>query len=371
MVSRGPAWRGMQRCAIAAALFGATTPLASRLADDVSAPMLAGLLYAGAALAVAPVAGRRAVDATAVRRGFGRLGVAVVAGGFAGPLLLAAGLSRTPAATASLLLNLELPATVVLAALLFREHLGPRVLGGAAAVVGGGVLLVWTDAPELRLGALLIAGACLFWGIDNCVTADLGEISAEHITIAKGLVAGTTNIAIGVGLDGSLPPAGVAAAALLIGGIGYGASITLWVSGARELGAARGQLVFSAAPFIGVFVAWLALGDAVRPAEVAAVLLAAFGVSRVAGSHHDHGHAHLPLDHDHEHAHDDGHHVHDHRSQGDSLADDLHSEDRARTRPDGRLRRHAHRHRHPGVVHAHPHLPDLHHRHGHGSNGPE
>lgn len=340
------AQRGMARCAVAAVLFGATTPLVSRLADDTSAPLLAGLLYVGAALAVAPMARRRMVDRSAVRRGFGRLSLAVGAGGFLGPLLLTAGLARTPAATASLLLNLELVATTLLAAALFREHLGSRVVSGTIAVVVAGVLLVWTDAPELRLGALFIVGACLCWGLDNCVTADLDEISAEHITLAKGLIAGSTNLVLGFALGASIPSAGVVVGALVIGALGYGASITLWVAGARDLGAARGQLVFSAAPFVGVLVAWLILGDTVRPAEAAAVLVAAFGVSRVLGSQHHHSHRHEAVEHDHEHVHDDTHHGHQHAGAEAAV-------------------RHAHRHRHEPVVHAHPHVPDLHHRHVH------
>jgi drug/metabolite transporter (DMT)-like permease len=91
--------RGMVRCAAAAVCFGVTTPLASRLADDTSAPVLAGLLYLGAALAVLPVVGRHRFDTTDLRRGGRRLAVAVVAGGLLGPLLLTAGLARTPAAT--------------------------------------------------------------------------------------------------------------------------------------------------------------------------------------------------------------------------------------------------------------------------------
>jgi drug/metabolite transporter (DMT)-like permease len=337
----------MIRCAAAAAVFGATTPLASRLADDTSAPMLAGLLYLGAALAVVPFA-RRRFDRLAARRGAARLGVAVLAGGFLGPLLLTSGLSRTPAATASLLLNLELVATTVLAALLFREHLGRRVIAGAAAVVTAGVVLVWTDAPDLRLGGVLIVGACVCWGLDNCVTVELDEFSPAHITLAKGAIAGSTNVLLGMLLGDGMPTAGVVLAALAVGAIGYGASITLWVTGARDLGAARGQLVFSAAPFVGVLVAWLVLRDPVRPAEAAGVLIAAFGVSRVLGSQHEHVHRHLPTEHDHEHHHHDGHHDHAHSAEDDTA-------------------RHTHAHRHEALVHAHPHVPDVHHRHGHDS----
>jgi drug/metabolite transporter (DMT)-like permease len=344
--SAGPG-RGVALCAVAALLFGATTPFVSGLADGTASPVLAGLLYVGAALAVAPFAARRRVHRTALRRGLGRLAWAVGAGGMLGPLLLVAGLARTSAATASLLLNLELVATTVLAAVLFREHIGRRVGAGTVAVVAAGVVLVWTDAPEPRLGALLIVGACFCWGLDNCVTADLDEIAPEHITLAKGVIAGGTNLALGAALGASMPAFDVVLGALVVGALGYGASITLWVAGAREIGAARGQLVFASAPFVGVVIAWVAFGDPVRTAEMVALVLAGFGVSRVLGSQHLHDHHHDAQEHDHEHIHNDGHH--DHGA----------SDDRSDVR-------HSHGHRHERVVHAHPHVPDLHHRHDHG-----
>src|SRR3954452_22953733 len=99
--------RGFVRCLMAAILFGASTPLVSLVADDVDAPILAGLLYLGAGAAMLPVAPRRWSGA---RTAAPRLVGAVVAGGLLGPLVLVAGLARTPAATASLLLNLELVA---------------------------------------------------------------------------------------------------------------------------------------------------------------------------------------------------------------------------------------------------------------------
>jgi drug/metabolite transporter (DMT)-like permease len=336
---------GITRCAAAAVLFGATTPLAGRLADDTSAPILAGLLYVGAATAVVPWLPRRPIDPRALGRRAPRLGAAVVFGGLLGPLCLTAGLQRTPGATASLLLNLELVATALLAAVLFREHLGRRIVEGTLLVVAAGAVLAWAGAPELRAGAVLIVLACVCWGIDNCVTATL-DLAPEHITAAKGVVAGGTNLAIGLLLGGQLPSAGVMVAALAVGAAGYGLSITLWVAGARDLGAARGQLVFSTAPFVGVVVAWAVLGDDVRRVELIALALAALGVARVVGSGHEHAHRHHAIEHDHEHSHDDRHHEHAHHVE---LA----------------AGRHSHRHTHVAVTHAHPHVPDLHHRHDH------
>jgi drug/metabolite transporter (DMT)-like permease len=74
--------RGAIECGLAAVLFGATVPLASRIADEVNAPTLAGLLYVGAALAVLPLAVRGRSPLGVFRRGGRPLVVAVAAGGF-------------------------------------------------------------------------------------------------------------------------------------------------------------------------------------------------------------------------------------------------------------------------------------------------
>lgn len=338
--------RGALQCALAAVLFGATTPLASRLADDTNAAALAGLLYLGAAVAVVPLFGRHTTPQAILRRGGARLATAVIAGGLVGPVLLTAGLARTSAATASLLLNLELVATVVLAALFFREHIGRRTAAGTALVVVAGVALTWNEAPEPRLGAMLIVAACACWGLDNCVTADLDQIAPHHITLAKGVFAGSTNLAVGLATAGALPAPGLVGASLTLGAIGYGASITLWVRGARDLGAARGQLIFSAAPYIGALVAWTVLGDSPSWTQAIAMVLAASGVGLVIRSGHEHSHVHLALEHEHEHEHDE-HHAH--HPAGQPAAE----------------QRHSHRHVHEPLAHAHPHVPDLHHRHEH------
>ena len=338
--------RGFLLCTIAAVLFGISAPLAARLTDDVPGFSLAGLLYLGAAAAVLPVAGRAVPSAETLHRALGRLSVAVVLGGAIGPVLLAFGLAHATPASSSLLLNLELVFTTIVAAIVFREHIGPRVAAGTVLVLVASVVLGWNGSADLRWGALLIAGACLCWAIDNCVTAALDELAPAHITLAKGLVAGSANLLIGLVVDGT-PPLLPAMGALLIGAFGYGISITLWVAGARELGAARGQLVFATAPFVGAVVAWTVLRDDVASAELVALAIAIGGVALVVHSDHGHEHVHEPVIHDHEHRHDDGHHTHTHA--------------------DGFDGRHQHQHEHVEMRHSHPHVPDIHHRHEHAS----
>jgi drug/metabolite transporter (DMT)-like permease len=307
---------------------------------------LAGLLYAGAALAVVPSCLRSPPELAQLWAERTRLAVAVVAGGIIGPVLLVAGLSRTDAATASLLLNLELVATILLAATLFREHLGGRVLAGAILVTVAAAALTWRDGAQPAPGALLIAAACLCWGVDNSSTARIEHIAPAHITLVKGVVAGSTNIVIGLLLGVGSTTGGDVVAAILIGTIGYGLSITLWVKGARDVGAARGQVVFATAPFLGAAVAWLVFGEPVMGIQLVALGLAAAGIVLTFDSAHEHRHLHEAMMHEHEHVHD-VHHAHEHGS----LA----------AVPE----RHTHRHTHRPMVHAHPHVPDLHHRHPH------
>jgi drug/metabolite transporter (DMT)-like permease len=327
-------------------LFGASAPAASVLAGDMPALVLAGLLYVGAALAMLPAVARHRPTPDAVRAGGRPLVLAVVFGGAIGPALLVAGLERVPAATASLLLNFELVATVALAAFVFREHLGRRLLAAAGLVASAGVLLVWEPGAATDLGGWLVIAACIAWGIDNSVTARIDQLSPEQVTFTKGVVAGTANLVLGVAVAAAWNlEIRQIAAALLIGAIGYGASITLWVKGARDLGAARGQVIFATAPFVGAVLSWTLLGESITVAQAVAVPLSAVGVALSLRTAHEHTHRHSVVEHEHEHRHDDGHHDHTH-------ADEVHGS-------------HTHRHRHDAVEHAHPHVPDLHHGHAH------
>lgn len=346
---------GTLRCLLAAVLFGATAPAAAELAGSVPAFTLAGLLYLGAAIAVGPAVASRPPARAALVADRRQVAVAVIFGGAIGPLLLVAGLARTSAASASILLNTELVATVVLAAVLFREHLGRRVVSSAVLVTLAGVVLTWEGGGGFDTGGLLIVAACAAWGVDNGVTARIEHLAPEHVVALKGVVAGGTNVAIGLVTAGI--GAGTTAldvlAALAIGAAGYGASITLWVKGARELGAARAQVVFATAPFIGAAISWSVLAEPVEAVQLVAVGLAALGVAVSLRSGHEHDHHHHAVKHDHEHVHGpdgDGHHDHDHEHDA---------------RQGRFVGRHAHAHTHDELVHAHPHVPDLHHRHEH------
>jgi drug/metabolite transporter (DMT)-like permease len=341
---------------VAAALFGATTPLAKHFLGAMSPFMLAGLFYLGSGVGLAAtMLVRRLVrkpsaqphEAHFQRAELAWLGGAILAGGIAGPALLMFGLATTPAATSSLLLNLEAVFTAVIAWAVFRENVDGQVFAGMVAIVVGGGLLSWQPgSATLPAGALLIAAACLCWAIDNNLTRKVSTHDAVLLACVKGLVAGPVNLAIALLHGAALPPAGLLFAAMLTGFGGYGLSLVLFVVALRNLGTARTGAYFSVAPLFGVMlslVLWPELPSALFWVAAAAMAL---GVWLHIRERHQHPHTHEALEHTHWHRHDE-HHRHEHDFSWDGREP------------------HQHPHRHAPITHTHAHYPDIHHRHRH------
>jgi drug/metabolite transporter (DMT)-like permease len=336
----------------AAALFGASTPFAKLLLEEISPVVLAGLLYLGSGLGLAPLwlaQARRGLprEARLAARDWTALAGAILAGGVAAPVLLLWGLSKTGAAETALLLNFESVITALVAALLFREAIGGRVWLAAAVMLGGGCVLAYDPASPLAFSPyfLAIVGACLGWAIDNNLTRKVAGADPVTIAMTKGIIAGSFNLTLGLTLGGVFPAPGAAAGALALGFAGYGVSLVLFIYALRHLGAARTAAHFSTAPFIGAALAVPLLGEPVTVSLIAAATLMAIASWLVLTEQHSHEHSHEHLAHSHRHVHDE-HHQHAHR--GDEVPEP-----------------HVHEHVHEPMRHAHPHLPDLHHRHRH------
>jgi drug/metabolite transporter (DMT)-like permease len=336
----------------AAALFGASTPLAKLLLGQVSPVVLAGFLYLGSGLGLALLLLARGLvgrfrEAKLTARDWGWLAGAILAGGVMAPVLLLWGLSASSAAATSLLLNFEGVMTTIVAAAVFREAIGGRVWVAALVMVTGGIMLAYDPSAPLAfsLPALAIVGACLCWGIDNNLTRKVARADPVVTAMTKGLAAGSFNLALGLALGGKFPGLGAAAGALALGFVSYGVSLVLFIYALRHLGAARTGAHFSTAPFIGAALAVPLLGEPLTPGLIAATVLMALATWLVLTEHHSHEHEHERLAHAHRHVHDE-HHQHTHR--GDEGPEP-----------------HVHEHVHEPMRHAHPHLPDLHHRHDH------
>lgn len=278
-------WRGIAYALTAALLFGASIPYTKLLLGRIDPWLMAGLLYLGAGIGLAVFQfGQSALgvrpSATALRRAdLPWMIAAVVAGGIAAPALLMLGLARIDAASASLLLNLEGIAAMAIAWIVVREKADRRGVIGALAIVAGAAVLSWPKQDvALNTGAVLIAGACLAWAIDNNVTRKISASDANQITIIRGLAAGTVNTGLAMVHGASLPPVKLIAAALVIGFLAYGGASALIVLGLRHLGTARMAAYFSTASFIGAVFAVAVLGEPVSATLIAGGVLMAAGI---------------------------------------------------------------------------------------------
>jgi drug/metabolite transporter (DMT)-like permease len=352
--------RGQLAGLAAAVLFGCSAPLISTLTGTGSALSIAGLLYGGATLALLVVRLLRGTEAeTPVgRQDWPALAALTLLGGVVGPLALVLGLARLPAASSSLLLNLEAVFTLAIAVLLGREHLGRCGLLSAGLTIAGAVVISEGSLSGANgAGSALIALATLAWGIDNNLSQRLSLRNPIQISTVKAAGASLPMLTLALLMGHRFPSAPVCLGLLAIGALGYGISIWLDLLALRDLGAAREAVLFSTAPFVGALFSLAFLREPFTPQLLVAAALMAAGVVLLLREQHSHWHRHGDLRHAHRHRHDprDGDPHHDHTHTPEDLAD---------VSGDAPFW-HAHEHRHAPLEHAHPHVSDAHHRHPH------
>ena len=312
---------GFVQALLAALLFGASTPFSKLLLGSVDPILLAGLLYLGSGIGswmLYLLTHKRSLESNAPTNRLNRqdapwlLG-AIVTGGIAAPILLMVSLAKTPASTASLLINFESVATALIAFLVFREAAGKRIYWAIALITAAAILLSWTSGNwGFSLGALGVLAACFFWGLDNNFTRKISSKNPMVIVGIKGMAAGTFSFLLALSLGNPLPSLGVIALALLLGAVCYGLSIQLFIMAMRSLGAARTSTLFGTAPFVGTFLSFLLLKEIPAILFWVALPLMLAGAWLMVSENHQHSHIHEAASHSHPHTHPDVHHEHDH-----------------------------------------------------------
>src|SRR5512141_1848131 len=165
---------------VAAALFGASAPVAKRLLAEVAPSLLAALLYAGAGLMALPFAARAWKRREATLRANDL------------PLL--------------------------------------------AVVIAGCALSTWAagGATATLLGPVAVAAACACWAIDNNLTQRLSLKDPLAVVCVKGLGAAPIAYAVArVQAHAAWPPGRFVGGALALGAVSYGLSLMLYVRAMR------------------------------------------------------------------------------------------------------------------------------------------
>ncbi|HET9570999.1 MAG TPA: DMT family transporter [Bacteroidales bacterium] len=331
-------------------LFGVATPLSKMLLVGFNSFQLAGLLYLGAALVMIPFVlkkNNRILQLFNSRSKYKTLGI-IFFGGFLGPLLLLAGLNTANAASVSIWLNMELVATAILGIVFFKDTVDRYTWIGVILTVIAGIITSFGEGLSGITAALLITAACLCWGIDNHLTALTDGGTPQAVTFVKGLVAGSVSLGIGCMISNQSIQWIGASMALIVGAFSYGLSIVLYVTSSQQVGATRGQILFSTAPLWGVLLSYIFLHESFQWVHLFSIVLLTIAVILTSVITHNHLHTHVEMEHIHIHRHNDGHHHHAHDSGKASKG-----------------KWHTHSHIHEELAHSHTHYPDLHHRHNH------
>jgi len=331
-------------------LFGIATPFSKLLLGGLNSFQLAGLLYLGAALAMFPYIFGKGSNLKLLFQSGSRtktIGI-IFFGGFAGPLLLLAGLKTANAASVSIWLNMELVATAILGVLIFKDPLDRNTWIGVVLTITAGIITSFGEGSSGLTSGLLITAACICWGIDNHLTALTDGASPQTVTFVKGIVAGSVNLLIGLLIASNVMSFGNVIPAVIVGIFAYGFSIVLYVTSAQNIGATRSQILFSTSPIWGVMLSYLFVHEPFQWVHIISIVLLALAVILTNLLSHKHQHTHVVMEHIHYHQHADEHHTHLHDDETVLVS-----------------KWHSHLHTHEPLTHKHAHDPDLHHRHGH------
>ena len=275
---------GIFLAVLAAALYALNSPFSKLLLLYMPSTLMAGFLYIGAGLGMVMI--------FLIRRVTNHPGsensltgkelpytAAMVLLDIAAPICLLFGLTGTTAANVSLLNNFEIVATAVIALVIFKEAISPRLWLGILFVTASCALLSIEDISSLQFnsGSLFVLLACLCWGVENNCTRKLSSKDPLQIVMVKGIFSGLGSVVIGFICKERVLHLWTIPVVLLLGFVAYGLSIYFYVYAQRILGAARTSAYYAVAPFIGVFLSLLIFREIPGITFAAALVLMIIG----------------------------------------------------------------------------------------------
>ncbi len=257
-MSKNSSGKGVFLAILAAALYAINLPLSKILLDYMPSTLMAGFLYVGAGLGMGIIAiirkiGKKEKSEAKLTKAELPFTIAMIVLDIAAPIFLMLGLKSTTASNASLLNNFEIVATAIIALVVFKEKISPKLWLGILFVTVSCALLSVEDISELKFsyGSLFILLACVCWGFENNCTRKISSKDPMQIVLLKGIFSGLGSIIIGLILGERVTVLWSVFAVLGVGFVAYGLSIFCYVYAQRELGAARTSAYYAVSPFIG------------------------------------------------------------------------------------------------------------------------
>lgn len=269
---------------LAALLYAISSPLSKLLLAQVSATMMAALLYLGAGAGMLLVSlGRRAAGRGEQELPLTRkelpFTVGMVVLDIAAPIFLMTGLTTASAANVSLLNNFEIVATSVIALLVFHEKISRRLWLAIGLVTVASLMLSFEDVSSLdfSVGSVFVLLACVCWGFENNCTRMLSSKNPMEVVVIKGFGSGFGSLVIALAGGERLPAVSCILGALALGFVAYGLSILTYIYAQRDLGAAKTSAYYALSPFIGAFLSLIIFRQIPGIVFLAALMIMAAG----------------------------------------------------------------------------------------------
>lgn len=276
--------KGIAFAILAAALYAINAPFSKILLEFMPPTLMAGFLYVGAGVGmvfIAFIRKLRKAETKELRLTKSELPytIAMILLDIAAPICLLFGLNATTAANAALLNNFEIVATAIIALMVFKEKISPRLWLGILFVTLSCAILSFEDISSLRFsyGSLFVLLAAVCWGFENNCTRKISSKDPLQIVLLKGIFSGIGSIIIGLCIGERISVFWSIAAVLGLGFVAYGLSIYFYVYAQRLLGAARTSAYYAIAPFIAVILSLVIFREMPAVAYFIALVLMMIG----------------------------------------------------------------------------------------------
>ena len=260
--------KGIAFAILAAALYSINAPFSKILLEFIPPTLMAGFLYVGAGIGIAFIALIRKIkkyETKELKLTKSELPytIAMIILDIAAPICLLFGLNATTAANASLLNNFEIVATAIIALMVFKEKISPRLWFGILFITLSCGILSFEDVSSLHFsyGSLFVLLSAICWGFENNCTRKISSKDPLQIVLLKGIFSGIGSLIIGLYMGERTASLWSIFAVLCIGFIAYGLSIYFYVYAQRLLGAARTSAYYAVAPFIATILSLIILRE--------------------------------------------------------------------------------------------------------------
>lgn len=285
---------GYASATLCAIMVGSISTASKPVLSNTNPLMYGALVYLLAAISSVPLSLK--VRGLQIKPRDWPLVLAITASGsILAPSLFFTGLQQTTASDTAILSNSETIFTVLFAIIFFKEKLGARGYI-AATFVFAGVLIVTTNLQfsnffvDLKKeGNILIILSMACWALDN----NMSKIAAQRIDISrlvqiKGIIGGTTLLVFAIS---SRIPLGITPLEipnlLLVGLVGFGIALYLFLHSLRRIGTVRTMLIYSTGTIFGLLFAAIFLHEQIGWYQVLAVGLMLTGIFLITRENQD------------------------------------------------------------------------------------